>query len=158
VRVLAGTAVQYVGKVTDWNFSFEPNGRQSAELQAADGFTFLAQQDLTPGTATAQLTGARVNAVLSQASVDWPWRIVTLIRGTVSWVLTCSMGTCSAICRRWSSLRVGSCLLISRGGWRFRDRLTTPTVDNVTVFADDGTGIPFAPAALDYGTEQLLTR
>jgi hypothetical protein len=25
----------------------------------------------------------------------------------------------------------------------------------VTVFADDGTGIPFAPAALDYGTEQL---
>jgi hypothetical protein len=41
---------------------------------------------------------------------------------------------------------------------RFRDRLATPTVDNVTVFADDGTGIPFMSAVLDYGTEQLANQ
>ena len=28
----------------------------------------------------------------------------------------------------------------------------------MTVFADDGTGIPFAPAILDYGTEQLYNQ
>ncbi len=50
----------------------------------------------------------------------------------------------------------GGLLFIDKSGRvAFVDRLTTPTVDNVTVFADDGTGIPFAPAALDYGTEQL---
>jgi hypothetical protein len=45
-----------------------------------------------------------------------------------------------------------------QGRVAFRDRLATPTVDNVTVFADDGTGIPFAPAAVEYGTEQLFNQ
>ncbi len=38
VRVLANGTAQYVGKILDWNFDFEPNGRQSASLEAADGF------------------------------------------------------------------------------------------------------------------------
>ena len=40
----------------------------------------------------------------------------------------------------------------------FRDRLTSPSTDAVTVFADDGSGIPFAPAAIEYGTEQLYNQ
>jgi hypothetical protein len=72
VRVLADGTAQYVGKVTDWNLGYDPSGQSIAELQASDAFTFLAQQVLTPGTASVQSSGARVSAVLDMESVDWP--------------------------------------------------------------------------------------
>jgi len=155
VRVLAGTAVQYVGKVLDWNFSFEPNGRQSASLEAADGFTFLAEQELTPGSAVPQLTGARVNAVLSQVSVDWPVTDRVIDAGNSQLGADVFDGNVLSYLQQVEQSEGGLLFIDKQGRVAFRDRLTTPTVDNVTVFADDGTGIPFAPAALDYGTEQL---
>jgi hypothetical protein len=156
VRVLAnGTAVQYVGKILDWNFDFEPNGRQSASLEAADGFTFLAQQELTAGTAVAQLTGARVNAVLSQPSVDWPVADRVIDAGNSDLGTDVFDGNVLSYLQKVEQSEGGLLFIDKSGRVAFVDRLTTPTVDNVTVFADDGTGIPFAPAALDYGTEQL---
>ena len=156
VRVLAnGTAVQYVGKILDWNFDFEPNGRQSASLEAADGFTFLAQQELTPGTAVAQLTGARVEAVLSQPSVDWPVADRVIDAGNSDLGADVFEGNVLSYLQKVEQSEGGLLFIDKSGRVAFVDRLTTPTVDNVTVFADDGTGIPFAPAALDYGTEQL---
>ena len=156
VRVLAnGTAVQYVGKILDWNFDFEPNGRQSASLEAADGFTFLAQQELTPGTAVAQLTGARVEAVLSQPSVDWPVADRVIDAGNSDLGTDVFEGNVLSYLQKVEQSEGGLLFIDKSGRVAFVDRLTTPTLDNVTVFADDGTGIPFAPAALDYGTEQL---
>jgi len=156
VRVLAnGTAVQYVGKVLDWNFDFEPNGRQSASLEAADGFTFLAQQELTPGTAVAELTGARVEAVLSQPSVDWPVADRVIDAGNSDLGADVFDGNVLSYLQKVEQSEGGLLFIDKSGRVAFVDRLTTPTVDNVTVFADDGSGIPFAPAALDYGTEQL---
>jgi len=156
IRVIAeSTAVQYVGKVLDWNFSYEASGRQIASLQAADGFTFLAQQDLTSGTATAELTGARVNAVLSQASVDWPVADRDIDTGNSQLGTDVFDGNVLSYLQKVEQSEGGLFFIDKQGRVAFRDRLTTPTVDNVTVFADDGSGIPFAPAALDYGTEQL---
>ena len=156
VRVLAnGTVVQYVGKILDWNFDFEPNGRQSASLEAADGFTFLAQQELTPGTAVAQLTGARVEAVLSQPSVDWPVADRVIDAGNSDLGADVFDGNVLSYLQKVEQSEAGLLFIDKSGRVAFVDRLTTPTVDNVTVFADDGSGIPFAPAALDYGTEQL---
>jgi hypothetical protein len=155
VRVLANGTAQYVGKILDWNFNFEPNGRQSASLEAADGFTFLAQQELTPGTAVAQLTGARVNAVLSQPSVDWPLGERVIDAGNSELGADEFEGNVLSYLQKVEQSEGGLLFMDKAGRVAFVDRLTTPTVDNVTVFADDGTGIPFAPAALDFGTEQL---
>ncbi len=155
VRVSAGSAVQYVGKVLDWNFSFEANGKQSASLEAADGLTFLAQQEMTAGTATPQLTGARVNAILSQPSVDWPVEDRVIDAGNSPLGADVFDGNVLSYLQQVEQSEGGLLFVDKLGRVAFIDRLTTPTVDNVTVFADDGTGIPFAPAALDYGTEQL---
>jgi hypothetical protein len=156
VRVLAnGTAVQYVGKILDWNFEFEPNGRQSASLEAADGFTVLAQQELTPGTAVVQLSGARVDAVLSQPSVDWPVGERVIDAGNSELGADVFEGNVLSYLQKVEQSEAGLLFIDKAGRVAFVDRLTTPTVDNVTVFADDGSGIPFAPAALDFGTEQL---
>jgi len=159
VRVLVGgTAVQYVGKILDWNFSFEPNGRQYASLEAADALTFLAGQELTPGTAIPELTGARVNAVLSMPSVDWPVSERDINVGNSPLGADVFSGNALSYLQTVEQSESGLLFIDKTGRVAFVDRLTTPTIDNVTVFADDGTGIPFAPAVIDYGTEQLYNQ
>jgi hypothetical protein len=158
IRVLANGTAQYVGKILDWNFQYEPNGRQSASLQAADALTFLAQQELTAGTATAQLTGERVNAVLSQPSVDWPLSQRVIETGNSELGADIFSGNALSYLQKVEQSESGLLFIDKSGNLVFRDRLTTPTIDNVTVFADDGSGVPYAPAGFDYGTEQLYNQ
>jgi len=159
VRVLAGTAVQYVGKVLDWNFNYEPNGRQSAELQAADAFTFLGQQVLTPGTATEQFSGARVEAVLDMPTVDWPSGDRDIDTGASTLGTDSFDGNVLSYLQKVEQSEAGLLFIDKAGNVAFRDRLASPTVGGAIVFSDvSGSGIPFAPAAVEFGTEQLFNQ
>jgi len=158
VRVLADGAAQYVGKVTDWNLGYNPSGQSIAVLEAADAFTFLAQQILTPGTASVQSSGARVSVVLSQASVDWPLEDRSIDTGASTLGADVFEGNALNYLQKVESSEGGLLFVDKQGRVAFRDRLSTPTTDNVTVFADNGTGIPFAPALVEYGSEQLYNQ
>jgi hypothetical protein len=158
VRVLADGTAQYVGKVTDWNLGYDPAGQSIAELQAADGLTFLAQQVLTAGTATVQSSGDRVNAVLSMPSVDWPLGERNIDTGASTLGADVFEGNALTYLQQVELSEGGLLFIDKQGRVAFKDRLSTPTVDNVTVFADDGTGIPFAPALVEYGTEELYNQ
>jgi hypothetical protein len=158
VRVLADGTAQYVGKVTDWNLGYDPAGQSIAELQAADGLTFLAQQVLTAGTATVQSSGARVEAVLSMPSVDWPLGERNIDTGASTLGADVFEGNALTYLQQVELSEGGLFFIDKQGRVAFKDRLATPTTDNVTVFADDGTGIPFAPALVEYGTEELFNQ
>jgi hypothetical protein len=158
VRVLADGTAQYVGKVTDWNLGYDPAGQSIAELQAADGLTFLAQQVLTAGTATLQSSGARVEAVLSMPSVDWPLGERNIDTGASTLGADVFEGNALTYLQKVELSEGGLFFIDKQGRVAFKDRLSTPTTDNVTLFADDGTGIPFAPALVEYGTEELYNQ
>jgi hypothetical protein len=158
VRVLADGTAAYVGKITDWNLGYDPSGQSLAELQASDALTFLAQQVLTPGTAVVQASGARVNAVLNMPTVDWPVGDRDIDTGASILGDDVFEGNVLTYLQKVELSEGGLFFIDKAGRVAFKDRLATPTVDNVTVFADDGTGIPFAPAAVEYGTEQLFNQ
>lgn len=159
VRVLADGTAQFVGKITDWNLSYDPSLQSLAELQAADAFTFLAQQVLTPGTAVEQTSGERVNAVLSQASVDWPVDDRDIDTGASTLGADVFAGNALSYLQKVELSEGGLLFIDKEGRVAFKDRLATPTTDNVTVFSDvAGSGIPFAPALVEYGTEQLYNQ
>jgi hypothetical protein len=158
VRVLADGTAQYVGKVTDWNLGYDPAGQSIAELQAADGLTFLAQQVLTAGTATVQSSGDRVNAVLSMPSVDWPLSERNIDTGASTLGADVFDDNALTYLQKVELSEGGLLFIDKQGRVAFKDRLSTPTTDNVTLFADDGTGIPFAPALVEYGTEELYNQ
>jgi hypothetical protein len=158
VRVLADGTAAYVGKVTDWNLGYDPSGQSLAELQASDALTFLAQQVLTPGTAVVQASGARVNAVLNMPTVEWPVGDRDIDTGASILGDDVFEGNVLTYLQKVELSEGGLFFIDKAGRVAFKDRLATPTVDNVTVFADDGTGIPFAPAAVEYGTEQLFNQ
>lgn len=72
IRISTADYPQFNGVIEDWNLDYDISGRSTATIVAADAFTLFAGQTLTAGTATTQLTGARINAILSQPSVAWP--------------------------------------------------------------------------------------
>jgi hypothetical protein len=158
VRVLADGTAQYVGKVTDWNLGYDVSGQSVAELQASDGLTFLAQQVLTAGTATVQSSGDRVTAVLNMPTVDWPVSERNIDTGASTLGADVFEGNALAYLQQVELSEGGLLFIDKQGRVAFKDRLSTPTTDNVTVFADDGTGIPFAPALVEYGTEELYNQ
>ena len=158
VRVLADGTAQYVGKVTDWNLGYDTSGQSVAELQASDGLTFLAQQALTAGTATVQPSGDRVTAVLNMPTVDWPVSERNIDTGASTLGADVFEGNALTYLQQVELSEGGLLFIDKQGRVAFKDRLSTPTTDNVTVFADDGTGIPFAPALVEYGTEELYNQ
>lgn len=142
--------------VDDWNYSYSPEGNSRAEVEATDEFTLLARQVLTAGTATPQLSGARVNAVLDMESVNWPTSNRVIDAGNSTLGADEFDGNALSYLQKVSDSEQGLLFIDKNGDLVFRDRLdATPTSTSVVEFADDGTGIPFTLTAVNYGSELL---
>lgn len=159
IRIRSGGYNQFVGLVEDWNFDYDVSGKSNAEIVASDGFTLLAQQKLTAGTATAQLTGQRVAAVLSQPSVAWPLGNRIIDDGLNSLGADVFDPTEFALTylQAVETSEQGQ-FFINRDGYvRFVNGGVTPTSSTITpLFSDAGDGIPYTGAQVSYGTELLF--
>jgi len=142
--------------IDDWNFAYDPDGNSRAEIQATDDFTLLARQVLTTGTATPQLSGARVTEVLNQDTVAWPEDKRSIDAGVSTLGADFIEGNALSYLQKIADSEQGLLFIGRDGNLVFRDRLdATPTSTTVTEFKDDGTGIPFTLTSVNYGSELL---
>ena len=142
--------------IDDWNFAYDPDGNSRAEIQATDDFTLLARQVLVSGTATPQLSGARVTEVLDQENVVWPADKRNIDTGVSTLGADFIEGNVLSYLQKISDSEQGLLFIGKNGDLVFRDRLdATPTSTSITEFKDDGTGIPFTLTAVNYGSELL---
>ena len=161
IRVTSGSVVQFTGVVEDWDYSYEPGGRSSALVRAADDLTRLARTTVVAsGTATPELSGARVNRVLDMDSVRWPedHRFVDVGDSFL----------CSDVFEGQNALEYLQLVEVSEQGQLFvgkggdlvfRSRTSaTPRTGDVLVFADDGSGVPYNQVQVNYGTELMVNR
>jgi len=157
LRLTVDGVRQITTTIDDWNFNYNPGGISVAEVTATDDFTLLARQTLTAGTATPQLTGARVAAVLDDPAVAWPADRRNLDAGTSFLGADVFDGNVLQYLQLVSDAsEQGQIFMNKAGDVQFRSRLdATPTSSSVTAFADDGTGIPFTLTAVNYGSELL---
>jgi hypothetical protein len=159
IRVRSGGYDQFFGVVEDWNFDYDVSGVSTAQIAAADGFSLLAQQTLTGGTATAQTTGERVDAILSMPSVAWPLGNRVIDEGLNSlgadvWESTDNVLT---YLQQVETSEQGQLFITRDGNIRFINGGVTPTSSDVTpLFSDAGNGIPYVGAEVSYGTELLF--
>ncbi len=152
VRVISTT-------IDDWNYGYSPDGSSRAEIIATDEFTLLARQVLTAGTATPQLSGARVSAVLDMLSVAWPEDKRSIDVGESTLGADVFAGNALQYLQKISDSEQGLLFIAKNGDLVFRDRLdATPTTASLTDFTDDGTGIPFTLTAVNYGSELLYNQ
>lgn len=159
IRIRTGGYDQFVGVIEDWNLDYSVSGESIAEIQAADGFALLAQQTLTPGTATPQLTGERIAAVLSQPTVAWPLQQRNIDAGTNTVGADVFSGNALSYLQAVEASEQGQLFMDRSGNVRFVNGAVTITSDlSAVFFSDDGTGVPYTNATVSYGTELLFNQ
>jgi hypothetical protein len=161
IRVFMDGTAQFYGSVNDWNFNYSTSGKSDANVTATDDFQFLANRPIdASGSSVEQTTGERVEAVLDMLTVAWPSDRRDIDTGNVT------VGT--GIFEGQNSLEYlqlveqteqGQLFIAKNGDLTFRSQESSAASSSALVaFADDGTGIPFVNADIDYGSELMANR
>jgi hypothetical protein len=157
VRVISNDIVQYRGSIDDWNLDYEPQGNSIASIVASDGLTKLANQTLFGGTATAQLTSERINAVLNDTSVNWPTDRRSIEEGLQLLQADVIAPNTNALeyLQKVTDSEPGSIFIGKSGNLVFKNRQTDESSAETVTFADDGSGINYQDLNVVYGAELL---
>jgi hypothetical protein len=157
VRISSNGIRQYSGSIDDWNLQYTADGNALANFVCSDGFVFLNNQTLTGGTATTQLSGARVSAILDDPTVQWSPTArhidtgATLLGPDVIEPDTNVLGYLRLV----ESSENGRLFIDKSGNLTFLDRTVAPVSTDVVRLADDGTGIGYQNLQIMYGSEEL---
>ena len=160
IRVRSNGSAVFYGLIDDWNLNYNPGGDNTAAAVASDGFTLFAQQTLSAHTATPQLTGARINAVLDRPEVNWDATNRNIDTGTINLqgdVVDDGTGVLNYL-QTVETTESGNLFIDKSGRVTFQDTLTGPSSVGLVTLTDDGTGIPFSNVAVVYGSELLYNR
>lgn len=156
IRISSAGQRVFTGVIDDWNLNYQPSGDSEASAASSDAFTLFNTQTLPAGTATPQLTGARINSILNLADVDWPTQDRDIEAGQT--LLGADVypedGNVLEYLRTVGNSEPGNFFIDALGRVAFTDRQASPTSGGVTL-SDDGTGIPYQGMKVVYGSELL---
>jgi hypothetical protein len=160
VRIQANGSAVFYGYVDDWNLNYSTDGLSTCRMDASDAFTILAQQALTGGSATSQLTGARFNAILDRPEIQWPatQRDIEVGQETLQADFIEPNTNVLEYLQLVNNSEPGSFFVGAEGDLTFVDRSDAISSTGLPVFSDDGTGIPFVELGVVYGSELLYNR
>jgi hypothetical protein len=165
VQITTAGQPVFSGVVDDWDLDYSLNGDHVASVKVTDGFVFLANQEIEPHTATAQATGARIQAILNRSEIDWPAAKRAIDTGSSTLQADAIGGTAAdpkpvnalQYLQKVDEAEQGALFMGGDGVLTFRGRSSLQILSDVK-FADDGTGIPFTNIAASYGSEELRNR
>jgi len=161
IRVLMDGTAQFYGSVNDWNFNYSVAGKSDANVTASDDFQFLANRPIdAAGSAIQQTTGERVEAVLDMITVGWPSDRRNIDTGNVTVDVQAFEGQNSLeYLQLVEATEQGQLFIAKNGDLTFRSQeAAAPSSSDLVAFADDGTGIGFQNAVIDYGSELMANR
>jgi hypothetical protein len=156
IRISSGNIVQFFGVIDDWNLTYEPNGDSLTSAACSDATSFFANQFITQRTNSVELSGERINTILSLPTIAWPIELRDIEPGR----MTLGADTIAEGTDALSYLRLveqsepGSFFIGKDGTVTFKDRNVT-TGSGLVTLADDGSGIPYASIKVEYGSENL---
>jgi hypothetical protein len=160
IKITSGDQDTFIGTIDDWNLTYDVSGQSEASVNCADGFVFLASAFLTAHTATSELSGARVNAVLDRPEVNWPVsdRDIDTGQSLLQADAVDENTNVLTYLQKVESSEVGSLFMTKSNLVAFKDSVNIPDTIGVLQFTDDGTGIGYQNIDVVYGTEQLFNR
>jgi hypothetical protein len=148
----AGLAM-YTGNVADWNLDYDIGGDSTAEASCTDGLASIANQIVTAGTATAQLTGARIGAYLTD--IGWSTTARALSAGQATLGADVIGANTNAITYLTEAVDSdpGALFVGKTGLMTFRDRNDLQSFTSGATFGPSA--IPFVNVEVEYGSETL---
>jgi hypothetical protein len=159
IRISSGDQLQFFGRVDDWNLNYEPSGVSLASASCSDPLALFATASIQERTNDVEQSGERINTVLSLPEVDWPVSDRDIQTGAMELGADTIPQDTNALeyLRLVTRSEPGSFFISKSGTPTFRDRRTAPTSGGL-VFADDGSGIPYANLLVEYGSELLYNQ
>lgn len=156
IRISSAGNMLFTGVIDDWNLEYSPGGDSEAQAAASDAFTLFNTQTLPAGTATAQKSGERFNAILNLPDVDWPQdqRIIETGQTDLGADVFPEDANVLQYLRQVAKSEPGNFFMSADGRVTFSDRAPNSGGGD-TVFADDGSGIPYQGLKVVYGSELL---
>jgi hypothetical protein len=144
--------------VDDWDFTYTPGGDSVASFTGSDGFAIFARNVNAGGSAVEELTGARLNRVFDQSTVNWP----ALERDIEDGNSTLAAGDLTDNVLNYLSEVIetseqGLVFMSKDGRVAFRERLISP-VGSAVMFTDNGPGVPYEDVRISYGTDLLVNQ
>ena len=157
VRISSNGIQQYFGTIDDWNLRYAVNGESTVTFVTSDGFYRFNNQTLTPGTATVQTTGDRINAVLDDPNVAWPSTYRNIDTGVVTAGADVIAENTNALnyLKLVEKTEFGAFFIAKNGYATFKDRTIVQPTTGIVTLTDDGTGIGYSDIRITYGSEQL---
>lgn len=157
VKISTNGIQQYFGTIDDWNLNYDIRGTSEVTFVTSDGFYRFNNQTLTPGTATPQTTGARINAVLDDPAVAWPtaFRNIDIGNVTVGADVIAENTNALQYLKLIEKTEYGAFFIAKDGKATFKDRTLVQPITNPVLLTDDNTGIGYSDIKITYGSEQL---
>jgi hypothetical protein len=164
VRITCNDQPVFIGAIDDFDIVYAPSNRSQVRIDVSDAFSTLTNSGLEEFTPSAQLSGARVNAVLDRPEVDWPAaeREIDTGNSTMLGALVAEGTSVLEYLQLVSNSEFGDLFIGKDGKVVFRERNAVPNTPNL-VFSDEVvagayTGIQFASVNNVYGSENLYNR
>jgi len=164
VRITCNGFPVFLGSIDDFDIVYAPSNRSQVRIDVSDAFSTLTNSGLEEFTPTAQLSGARVNAVLDRPEVAWPAadREIDTGNSTMLGALVAEGTSVLEYLQLVSNSEFGDLFIGKDGKVVFRERNAVPNTPNL-VFTDEVVagvyqGIQFASVNNIYGSENLYNR
>lgn len=143
----------YTGNVADWNLLYDLGNDNTAQVSCSDGLSTIANQIIPAGTATAELSGSRINSTLD--TLGWPTAARAISAGgavLAADVVSDNTNAVSYLTKAVDS-DPGALFVSADGLMTFRDRNDLQAFTSGATFGPSA--IPFVGIEVDYGAETL---
>jgi hypothetical protein len=153
------------GFVVNYDYNFALGGLDTVTVYCADQFYLLSQTYLAAYNPTAQLSGARINTVLSLPEVDFPTGASRdIATGTVNlghaaaYDVDAGTNVLSYISQINDTAEFGRVFMARDGVFTFQNRIGQTLSNPVADFHDDGTEIPYFGLGISFEADAVINR
>jgi hypothetical protein len=153
------------GYVINYDYNFALGGLDSVTVFCSDQFYLLSQTYLDEFNPSAELSGARLNTVLSLPEVDFPTGASRDIStGTVelghdaSYTVQAGTNVLTYVSQINDTAEFGRVFMSREGVFTFQDRIGNTLSGPVADFHDDGTESPYYGLGISFEADAVINR
>jgi hypothetical protein len=154
----------FSGYVVNYNYNFGLGQLDTVTVFGADQFYLLAQTYLDELNVSAELSGARINTVLSLSEVDFPLAQRNIATGTVelghnaAYTVPAGTNALSYIAQINTTAEFGRVFMSREGDFTFQNRIGNTLSGPVADFHDNGTAIPYTGCGISFEADAVINR
>ena len=154
----------FSGFVVNYDYNFALGGLDTVTVYCADQFYLLSQTYLDAYNPSAELSGARINSILSLPEVNFPLASRDIATGTVelghdsAYNVAAGTNVLQYISQINDTAEFGRLFMSRAGVLTFENRIGNTLSDSVADFHDDGTNYKYRGVGISFEADAVVNR